>query len=79
MKISKKRLAEIWCELNCWKAPKELKPALSKNQAWGAMVLIKCLLPQKLIDDTWNRFSDELMNPHIRITKRKPREKGLGK
>ncbi len=50
-KISVKRWAQMWCELNCWETPKELgKEALDRVQIYGAMRVCKLMTTTKEID-----------------------------
>lgn len=65
MKITEKRLAEMWCELNKYLVPKELKgmsPIFNHgDDAMGAMKLIESLVGKENCLKEWNQ--DQLDNP----------------
>lgn len=57
--FSEKRLAEIWCLLNRWEIPKELKEKFNKEsydsgEVMGAMKLIELLIGKKKCLKQWN-------------------------
>lgn len=56
-KYTSTRLAQIWCELNCWKIPKEMKKLkLNKSEAWGVMKFIETLVSKKEINKQWDKM-----------------------
>lgn len=60
-RITRKRLAEIWCELNKYGTPKEFNSKKRRHQikfnhdrdAIGAMMLIEAFLPWDEIKAEW--------------------------
>jgi hypothetical protein len=64
--LSIERLAEIWCELNCWRWPRELadiKPPdfgskhegpINKSLGWRIMERCSLIIADKTISRTWN-------------------------
>lgn len=55
IRISSKRAAEMWCDLNCYKVPKELK-GLKEKDFWGAMEVLKTMTTAKTLEKTWIGF-----------------------
>lgn len=58
-----KRFAEMWCELNCWETPKEIrkkiKRDLARSEVPGAMAVCEAFTTKKEIDDAWKRRVSE--------------------
>jgi hypothetical protein len=58
LKISQKRMAEMWCELNCWITPKEFKRRkrkISDAEIGGAMAMIELLTTPDQRGAAWTK------------------------
>lgn len=54
------KLAKLWCAMNRFEVPPELKKKndgrdLTKEQIWGAMILIQFLVKKKDLLEEWNK------------------------